>query len=85
MVSARGSRGVYLEKTSDPNRSLHYTAVALEREGHRVVLHTHKTNEVARFLMENGSIPELGEHQVVRHRFRMDWLLEKYPSSESLT
>jgi sugar fermentation stimulation protein A len=73
---------IYLEKTSNPNRSLRYTAVALEREGLRIVLHTHKTNEVARYLIESGSIPGLMNHEVVRaevtHRnSRFDFLLRK--------
>lgn len=57
---------VYLERTSNPNRSFPYTAVALERDGLRIVLHTRKTNEVARYLIESGAIPGLGDHEVVR-------------------
>ena len=73
---------IYLEKTSNPNRSLRYTAVALEREGLRIVLHTHKTNEVARYLIESGSIPGLMNHEVVRAEVthgnsRFDFLLRK--------
>src|SRR4030042_124981 len=73
---------VYLEKTFNPNRSLRYTAVALEREGLRIVLHTHKTNEVARYLIESGSVPELREHEVIRREVtygnsRFDFLLRK--------
>ena len=73
---------VYLEKTSNPNRSLHYTAVALEREGLRIVLHTHKTNEVVRYLIESGSVPELSDHEVTRREVtrgnsRFDFLLTK--------
>ena len=73
---------IYLEKTSNPNRSLRYTAVALEKEGHRIVLHTHRTNEVARYLIESGAVPELSEHKVVRSEVtqgnsRFDFLLRK--------
>ncbi len=73
---------VYLEKTSNPKRSLRFTAVALEREGLRIVLHTHKTNEVARHLIESGSIPDLRGHEVVRAEVthgnsRFDFLLQK--------
>jgi sugar fermentation stimulation protein A len=73
---------VYLEKTSNPNRSLHYTAVALEREGQRIVLHTHRTNDVARYLIESGSVPPLRAHEVVRGEItrgasRFDFLLRK--------
>jgi sugar fermentation stimulation protein A len=73
---------VYLEKTSNPNRSLRYTAVALEREGLRIVLHTHKTNEVARRLIESRAVPGLSDHEVVRAEVshgssRFDFLLRK--------
>jgi len=73
---------VYLEKTFNPNRSLQYTAVALEREGLRIVLHTHRTNDVARYLIESGSVPELSDHEVVRREVthgnsRFDFLLKR--------
>jgi len=73
---------VYLEKTSNPNRSLHYTAVALEREGLRIVLHTHRTNDVARYLIESGSVPGLSDHEVIRREVthgnsRFDFLLKR--------
>jgi sugar fermentation stimulation protein A len=73
---------VYLEKTSNPNRSLQYTAVALEREGLRIVLHTHRTNDVARYLIESGSVPGLSDHEVIRREVthgnsRFDFLLRK--------
>jgi len=73
---------IYLEKTSNPNRSLRYTAVALEREGHRIVLHTHRTNDVARYLIESGTIPSLSKCEVIRREVtygnsRFDFLLRK--------
>jgi sugar fermentation stimulation protein A len=73
---------VHLERVKDPSRDLHFTAVAVEREGHRVVLHTHKTNDVARFLLETGAIPALREFEVVRPEVtrgnsRFDFLLKK--------
>jgi sugar fermentation stimulation protein A len=73
---------IYLEKTSNPNRSLQYTAVALEREGFRIVLHTHKTNDVARYLIERRLVPGLQDHDVVRREVtcgnsRFDFLLRK--------
>ena len=73
---------IYLEKTSSPNRSLHYTAVALEREGQRIVLHTHRTNDVARYLIESGLVPPLSAHEVVRGEVtrgasRFDFLLRR--------
>jgi sugar fermentation stimulation protein A len=73
---------IYLEKTSNPDRALHYTAVALEREGQRIVLHTHRTNDVARYLIESGSVPPLSAHEVIRREVtrgasRFDFLLRK--------
>jgi sugar fermentation stimulation protein A len=73
---------VYLEKNFVPDRTLLYTAVAVEREGHRVVLHTHKTNAVARCLVEAGAVPLLREFEVVRPEVtrgnsRFDFLLKK--------
>ena len=51
---------LYLEEVKDENRDLPFTAVAVEREGERVVLHTHRTNDVARYLIETGSCPRPG-------------------------
>jgi sugar fermentation stimulation protein A len=73
---------VYLEETFNPNRSLRYTAVAVEREGYRIVLHTHRTNDVARHLIESGAVPELNGHEVIRREVthgnsRFDFLLRK--------
>jgi len=62
---------IYLEKSVVPGRNLSYTAVAVEREGHPVVLHTHKTNDVARFLMEEKAIPDLRGFDVVRSEVTM--------------
>jgi sugar fermentation stimulation protein A len=59
-----------------------YTLVAVEREGRPILLHTHRTNDVARFLLERGVVPGLkrarivkAEVQVVGSRF--DFLLEE--------
>ena len=73
---------VFLEKSSVPGRTLSYTAVAVEREGHRVVLHTHRTNDVARYLIETKAIPSLREFDWVRSEVtmgnsRFDFLLKK--------
>lgn len=60
---------------------LAFTAVAVEREGRPVMLHTHRTNDAARHLIETGRVPGLetarvvaAEHRVGRSRF--DFLLE---------
>jgi sugar fermentation stimulation protein A len=73
---------IYLEKNSIPDRTLAYTAVAVEREGHRVVLHTHRTNDVARHLIESGAVPALKGFEVVRPEVtrgnsRFDFLLKR--------
>jgi sugar fermentation stimulation protein A len=51
---------IYLEHSSVPGRALAYTAVAVEREGHRVVLHTHRTNDVARYLIQERLVDRYG-------------------------
>jgi len=48
------------------NRKYQYTAVAVEREDHPIMLHTHRTNEVARYLLDLGKIPGLEGAKVVR-------------------
>ena len=59
-----------------------YTAVAVFKEGRPVMLHTHRTNDVARHLIETGRVPGLegatvvkAEHKVGHSRF--DFLLRR--------
>ncbi len=52
------------EETSQ-DRKTRYTAVAVEREGHPIMLHTHLTNEVARYLLQKGRIPGLEKARIV--------------------
>jgi sugar fermentation stimulation protein A len=73
---------LYLEEVNDENRDLRFTAVAVEREGERVVLHTHRTNDVARYLVETGSILGLEGYGVIKNEVpvghsRFDFLLKK--------
>jgi sugar fermentation stimulation protein A len=73
---------LYLEEVNDENRDLRFTAVAVEREGERVVLHTHRTNDVARYLLETGSVPGLEGYGVIKNEVpvghsRFDFLLKK--------
>lgn len=73
---------VFLEKCDLPQRALPYTAVAVERGGRRVVLHTHKTNDVARYLIETQALPPLRGFDLVRAEVtkgnsRFDFLLRK--------
>jgi sugar fermentation stimulation protein A len=68
------------EKSS--NRKTRYTAVAVDREDHPIMLHTHRTNEVARYLLQERKIPGLENARIVRSeirvgRSRFDFLLEE--------
>lgn len=58
------------------------TAVAVEREGIPVLLHTHLTNSVARWLIDRGMIPGIEGYRVVKSEVgygssRFDFLLHK--------
>jgi sugar fermentation stimulation protein A len=73
---------VFLEKAIRTERTIPYTAVAVEREKNPVVIHTHKANEIVRYLIEKGSIPGLEGakvlgQEVTRGKSRFDFLLEK--------
>jgi sugar fermentation stimulation protein A len=63
-------------------RKTRYTAVAIERDGEPVFLHTHATNQVARYLIERKMIPALVDAEIVRSevtvgRSRFDLLLRR--------
>ena len=69
-----------LDKLSD-HRRYPYTVVAVEREGIPIMLHTPKTNEVARYLIDKGKIPGLEGARVVGKEIsighsRFDLLIE---------
>jgi sugar fermentation stimulation protein A len=73
---------VYLEPAQNPSRRLSLTAVAVERERHRVVLHTHRANDVARYLIQSGAVHGLQGYEVLRGevrrgKSRFDFLLKK--------
>jgi sugar fermentation stimulation protein A len=56
--------------------------VAVEREGHPIMLHTHRTNDVARYLLSLGKVPGLEQarvtaSEVIVGHSRFDFLLEK--------
>ena len=76
-------RSIYLvreEKSS--SRKTRYTAVGVDRDRHPVMLHTHRTNEVARFLLQERKIPGLENARMVRSeiragRSRFDFLLKE--------
>lgn len=63
------------------HRRYPYTVVAAEREGIPVMLHTHRTNDVAHFLLEKGWVPGLEKARVVSREIpighsRFDFLLD---------
>lgn len=69
-----------VREEKDLNRKTRYTAVAVEREGHPIMLHTHRTNEVARYLLQKRKIPGLENAKIVKSeiqagRSRFDFLL----------
>ncbi|MEW6664663.1 MAG: DNA/RNA nuclease SfsA [Thermodesulfobacteriota bacterium] len=73
---------VYLEEARGENRRLAYTAVAVERDGRPVVLHTHRANEVVGRLLQENAIPGLEGAEVVRGEVkrgnsRFDFLLRR--------
>ena len=59
-----------------------YTCVAVEREGHPVMVHTLRTNDLAQVLLEKNLVPGLEGARIVkreaRHsRSRFDFLLDR--------
>jgi sugar fermentation stimulation protein A len=74
-------RTVYLtEEEGMSHRTTRYTAVAVERDGTPIVLHTHQTNEVVKWLIERSVIPGLERAEIIRHEAtvgnsRFDFLL----------
>ncbi len=72
---------MYLEKRVNPSEGqMEYTAVAVERDGEPVILHTHKSNDVAEFLLNNGLIPGMEDVKVLKREVksggsRFDFLL----------
>jgi sugar fermentation stimulation protein A len=74
-------RTVHVVREEDrPARKTRYTAVSVERAGHLIMLHTHRTNDVARHLIEQDQVPGLEGARVTRAeckvgRSRFDFLL----------
>ncbi len=63
-------------------RTTPYTAVAVERDGVPVLLHTQRTNDVVQFLLEQGRLPGLEDARIIRREAtfghsRFDFLLQK--------
>jgi sugar fermentation stimulation protein A len=73
---------VLLEKAGEgPNRNTGYTVLAVETERGPVMLHTHRTNDVAERLFGEGLIPGWEKARVAKRettcgRSRFDFLLE---------
>jgi sugar fermentation stimulation protein A len=68
-----------IKDSSNAERKTALTVVAVERDGIPIMLHTHRTNQVARFLIENGFIPALRDASIVKAeatvgRSRFDFL-----------
>lgn len=71
---------LYLEENKSKKKTP-YTVVAVERDGRPVVLHTHRTNDVAEYLIGKGLVPGLNGALVVKREVRLkgsrfDFLLE---------
>lgn len=70
------------DRTQPVKRKTSYTVLAVQRKGFPIFLHTHLTNQVARYLIERKSIPSLENAEVVRKeisqgRSRFDFLLKE--------
>ena len=73
---------LYLEKSDNEERKIPWTVVAVESRGRPVMLHTHKTNDAARHLLEQGLVPGLEDAEIVRSevkygKSRFDFLLRR--------
>jgi len=71
---------IFLEKCSVETRKTQYTAVAVERDGMPIMLHTHRTNDVAEYLLSLNLIPHLAGSRVKKRevkvgKSRFDFLL----------
>lgn len=77
-----GKTNLYLEKTDQPGRKQPFMVVGVERKGMPVSLHTHRTNDVAQLLLEQGKVPGLEKATILkreakREHSRFDFLLEQ--------
>src|SRR3990172_12100501 len=72
---------IYLEDSEKSDRKLRYTAVAVERQGQPVMLHTHKTNEIVEILLKQRLVPglegvEIVQREITKGKSRFDFLLK---------
>ena len=75
------TRLVLLDQGLSPGRKTRYTVMAAYVKDQVVFLHTHKSNQVARHLIDTRRIPALADYRVVRAevpfgRSRFDFLLD---------
>jgi len=76
-------REIFLTREENSeNRKTHFTVVAVNRDSHPIMLHTLRTNEVAKYLLQKGKIPGLEEARIVKSevqmgRNRFDFLLKE--------
>jgi sugar fermentation stimulation protein A len=66
-------RRLYILKESDAaeKRTTNFTAVGVLRDGRPIMLHTHKTNQVVRRLLEERLVPGLEETSITRAEVRV--------------
>lgn len=77
-----GRRVHLVKEKGSQDRKTHYTAVAVDWEGQPIMLHTHRTNDVFRYLLQEKKIPGLEEARILRSEVRMgrsrfDFLLKE--------
>jgi sugar fermentation stimulation protein A len=77
-----GSAVTLLKAEDRGDRRTAYTAVAVRKGAHTVLLHTHHTNEAAHWLIERGRVPGLAgfrveRREVTRGHSRFDFLLRR--------
>lgn len=58
---------IYLvvQKPAEQRKTV-FTVVAVERAGRPIMLHTHRNNDVARYLLDRGKVPGLEKARIVR-------------------
>ncbi len=71
---------VYLERSLQQKERMPYTAVAIQRDGHPVMVHTHRTNDLVESLLRNELVPGLNGVEILKREYthgrsRFDFLL----------
>lgn len=73
---------LYLERVPSASDKMPYTAVAVQKEDQPVMVHTHRTNDLANDLIEKSLIPglegaEVVQREIKKGRSRFDFLLRR--------